>query len=343
MKSVTIALVMTATMLALTGSSEATKFDPLFRVTSVQGECTVMPKGDKAFVPVESGKAYHYGSQIKTGRKSSLIVLLADGNECQVLANAELVMAQDVKNAKMKIIKLKAGRVDIDLDPEFENSGYGLQVETAAAICGAIGTKGTVDVRSDKEMSVTTCGVKEGKFYAKGPQFMIPELDVDDLISIATSVDREFTRIKNLKGSYNINCKNSAGEPQTMEVKLNAVVKIWQRRTDIGNNLTVTIIFTSANGKVEQAFTYTLRDERTPSELAHQRNEIREDIKEALKKLDESDTVVTTTTTTTTTVTTSTTIPDGVAITTPSGTTVVVPVGTTVAPTAPNVTPSGRR
>lgn len=341
MKSVVIALVVASIMLVLTENTQATKFDPLFRVTSVSGECTIMPKGDKTFVPVENGRAYHYGSQIKTGRKSSLIMLLADGNECQVLADADLVMAEDVNDSKLKIIKLKAGRVDIDLDPEFENSGYGLQVETAAAICGAIGTKGSVDVRSDKEMSVTTCGVKEGKFFAKGPEFMIPELDVEDLISIATSVDREFTRIKNLKGSYMINCKNSAGEPQTMEIKINAVVKIWQRRADVGNNLTVTIIFTSADGKVEQAFTYTQRDDRTPDELAQQRNEIRKDIKDALKKLDQRETVVTTTTTTTTTVTTSTTIPSGAlnALRTTTG----VTTPSYDDPTPPNVTPSGRR
>ena len=310
MKCISRGLVVVIAFIMLSGTAEAVKFDALFRVTAVNGECTVMPKGAKAFVPAESGKAYHYGSEIKTGRKSSLIMLLADGNECQVLANAHLIMAQNVQDPKLKIIKLKAGMVDIDLDPEFEESGYGLQVETAAAICGVIGSKGSVGVRADKEMSVTTLGIKEGKFWCKGSQFKIKEMHAGDLISVAISLDREFTRIKNLKGSYLIDCKNSAGEPQSLEVKLNGIVKIWARRADIGNNLTVTIIFTSPEGKVEQAFTYTHADDRDPKVLAATAREIRKDIKDALAKLDENKTVVTTTTTTTVTVTTSTTIPN---------------------------------
>jgi len=111
---------------------------------------------------------------------------------------------------------------------------------------------------------------------------------------------------------------------QTHEIKLNSVVKIWARRADIGNNLTVTIIFTSQDGKVEQAFTYTERDDRSAEEIAKARNEIRKDIKEALKKLDQTDTIVTTTTTTTTSVTTTTTIPPYV-------------------PFVPDVTVTGRR
>lgn len=324
MKRIAATLFSLAVFSVLSGPAYAVKFDPLFRVTSVTGECTVMPKGDTAFVPVQQDKAYHYGSVIKTGRKSSLIIVLADGNECQVLANAELEMQQDTTDPKLKIIKLKEGRVDVNLDPEFEESGYGLHVETAAAICGAIGCKFSNDVRSDNDMSVSTFGVSEGKVKIIGKNFNIPEMDVDDFISVATSLDREFTRIKNLKGSFVINCKNSAGEMQTHEIKLNSIVKLWARRADVGDNVTVTIIFTSPDGKVEQAFTYTERDERSVEEIAKARNEIRKDIKEALKKLDESDTIVTTTTTTTTTVTTTTTIPTNV-------------------PFVPDVTVTGRR
>ena len=313
MKCLAKSLIVAVAFMMLAGSAQAVKFDPLFRVTSVNGDCTVKPKGEKTFVAAESDRAYLYGTQIKTGRKSSIIIILADGNECQILANADLTMTQDVKNPKLKIIKLRAGRVDIDLDPEFENSGYGLQVETAAAICGVIGSKGSVDVRSDKDMSVTTLGIKEGKFWCKGSQFKIPIMDADDFISVAISVDREFTRLKNLKGSYTIDCNNSAGEPQTLEVKLNAIVKIWARRADVGNNLTVTIIFTSPEGKVEQAFTYTRPDDRDPKTIAKLTKEIRKDIK---AKLDEvTKTVVTTTTTTTVAATTTTTVPN----VTPSG------------------------
>ncbi len=309
MKSVSIALVAVVCLMIFTGSAQAVKFDPLFRVTAVQGSCNVQPKGKSAFEPAESGKAYHYGSRIKTDRNSSLIILLADGNECQVLANADLIMAEDARDSKLKIIKLSAGTVDVDLDPEFAEDGYGLHVETAAAICGVVGSKGSVDARADKDMSVTTLGVTEGKWFSKGDHFEIKELDAEDIISIATSIDREFTRLKNLKGQCSIDCKNSAGEMQTLEIKLNGVVKIWARSTDVGNNVTVTIIFTSPDGKVEQAFTYTEKDLRTPEEIAQARAEIKDEIRKKLEDIDKRETVVTTTTTTTTTVSSTTTIP----------------------------------
>ena len=315
MKSASKVIVSAICFVILTGFAQAAKFDPLFRITAIQGDCQVQPKGTDAFVPAESGRAYHYGTHIKTGRNSSIIMLLSDGNECQVLANADLVMAEDTKDSKLKIIKLGAGAVDVNLDPDFAEGGYGMQVETAAAICGVIGSRGSVDVRSDNEMTVTTLGVKEGKWYSKGTHFKVSELDTEDIISIATSIDREFTRIKNLKGQYSVDCKNSAGETQTLEIKLNAVVKIWARRTEVGDNVTVTIIFTSPDGKVEQAFTYTEKDLRTPEEVAQSRDEIKEEIRRKLDEIDKSETVITTTTTTTTTVSSSTTIPS----TTPVG------------------------
>jgi hypothetical protein len=312
MKSVSVALVAAIALMIVASTAQAVTFDPLFRITSVSGDCQVMPKGEKAFQAVKAGKAYHYGSHVRTGRKSSLIIVLSDGNECQVLADADLVMNQDTKNSKLKIINLKSGTVDINLDPAFEESGYGLQVETAAAICGVIGSVGSVNARSDNKMSVTTLGIKEGKFWcrSKNDHFKVVEMDADDWISVACSVDREFTRIKNIKGSYTINCKDSAGDMQTIDLKLNGIVKIWARRAPVGDNVTVTIIFTSPNGKIEQAFTYTEVDGRTPGEVDEDVQGIRDDIRAQLDDNSLDDTAVTTTTTTTTTVSTSTTIPN---------------------------------
>lgn len=311
MRSILLAIISTCLLFAASKDADAVNFDPLFRVTSINGECSIMPKGGSDFIQIESGKAYPYGSHLKTGRKSSLIIVLSDGNECQVLANADLVMTHDATNPKLKIIKLNAGTVDVDLDPEFENSGYGLQVETAAAICGAIGCKFSNDVRADNDMTVSTFAVGEGRVRIIGEDFEVKEMDADDFISVAASFDGEFTRIKNLKGSFLIDVKNSAGEVQSVEIKLNSIVKIWAQTAEAGQKRTVTIIFTSPDGKVEQAFTYTEQNESTQEEETER--EISRDLQRKLDKTDQGGTVVTTTSTTTTSSTTTSTLPNATA------------------------------
>lgn len=328
--------VLLLTVIMVPSLSHAGKFDPLFRVISINGDCTLKtPSSDKFEVAIE-GKAYPYGTQIQTHRNSSLVIVLSDGNECQVLANADLILTEDAADPKLKIIDLRTGQVEISLEREFEENN-GLNVQTPVAICGAISCKYNIDVRMEQDMLIGIFRCLEGKINIDGHQFNVDDLDADDWISVSASLDREFLRLKSIKGTFPVRVKDSNGDAQNIELKINSTVKIWQQRADIGNNVVVTILFLAPDGKtVEHAFNYTSPDPRTPEELAKLKIKIQDAKKDKEKNDKDAREIVTTTTTTTTTVTT-TTIPSG---TVPG---IITPTTPVLTPRVPDTTPKGRR
>jgi hypothetical protein len=219
-------------------------------------------------------------------------------------------MTEDPKNPKLKKVILNEGKVDVDLDREFATNNE-FHVETAAAICGAISCKFSVDVRLEKDMRVSVFGCKDGKVRVFGTHFSIDELDKDDWTTVSSDINMEYVRVKNVKGTFQITVKDSAGQPQPLDLKTGEIAKIWTRPTSIGNNVSISIMIITPDDKVREAFTYTETEKRSPEDMQKLMIKIKDDearIKETGEKWDRDVEFVTTTTTTTTTFTTTTTI-----------------------------------
>jgi hypothetical protein len=184
-------------------------------------------------------------------------VELSAGNECRVLANADIVVAEDMRDSKLKVVKLNLGRVDVELEDGFEESGDKFQVETPTAICGAIGCKFGADTRSEQEMMISAFPVEKGKVRIFGADFEIPLVEKDDLITVANSHDRTYIRIKNVKGSFDFTYRDSSGNPKTVELKEGSIVKIWRRPSHADVSVVVTILITLPNGTILDSVTYT--------------------------------------------------------------------------------------
>ena len=82
-RSFLFVLAASAALLVLVGPADAARFDPLFRVVGIRGECMVQPAGQADFVPAIEDRAYHYGTKIKTGPDSAAIVRFSNGNDCR--------------------------------------------------------------------------------------------------------------------------------------------------------------------------------------------------------------------------------------------------------------------
>lgn len=118
-----------------------------FRTVASKGKVEV-GVGD-GFELVKLDQEYAYGTLVRTGRRSHLDLELSPGNTVRVMARAELAIAVDARDPKLKILKLIRGTVDVKLDnlPD----GHSLDVETPAAICGAIGTRFVVSFEDASE------------------------------------------------------------------------------------------------------------------------------------------------------------------------------------------------
>lgn len=241
----------------------AAPFEPLFKVKKITGKCKICLPDAAKFLAAEDGKAYPYGSKIKTGRKSSLVIEFSEGNECRVLANATLAVTEDTKDKKLKTVELDAGKIEVTLEEGFRKNN-GLNVETATAICGAIGCKYNVHAQRKRDLDIVVIVCTEGSINAHGLGFKIPLMKGGNAVSISRSRDKVFTRVKNIKGTFIITITGSDGKPKDVEVIAGSVIKIWQRVSDAGDAIVITILITDPEGKLLESITYTQELDEKP-------------------------------------------------------------------------------
>ena len=134
-------LVILSLLVATISTTAFAGFEPLFRVIKVTGECSLKRPKEREFSPAPESKAYPYGTKVRTGMQSSLVVIFSEGNICRVLANTHLTMSEGAGNKKLKVVRLNEGEVEVELKEDFHSDGNALNVETSTAICGAIGCK----------------------------------------------------------------------------------------------------------------------------------------------------------------------------------------------------------
>ncbi len=121
-----------------------------FKVTAVGGRLKdVKYKTANGYEKVEPGKEYPFGTVLKTGRSSTADLQLSPGNTFRLMPRSKLAIKVDVKNPKLKILKLDQGTVNVKLD-KFPK-GEKLQVETPTAVCGALGTRFTISFEDDED------------------------------------------------------------------------------------------------------------------------------------------------------------------------------------------------
>jgi len=227
----------------------AAPFDPLFKIVKVTGDCAVRAPDSEDFSPAEEGKAYPYGTKMRTGRNSSAIIAFSDGNQCRVLARASLAITEKEEDASFKLIKLEQGKISLTLQEDYHETNE-LNVETATAICGAIGSDYDVTVTIQDGLIVVYVTCSDGSIWASGADFRIPLMLVGDSLTITGSRDGTFVRLKVVDGEFRIHFRNADGEEETVDIKAGYVVKIWSTVSPDGTKIVVTILIISPNEEV---------------------------------------------------------------------------------------------
>lgn len=227
-------------------------FEPLFRITGISGTCTVSTPEMRGFEKAEEGKAYPYGSTVKTERRSSALIVFSEGNQCRLLANCTVTINEKSKDKSLKVIKLDAGKIEVELEEGFSEHNA-LDVETATAICGAIGCTYSVEAMTQDGLTVTVVVVDDGKVRVYTRDFSAM-MDSKDSFSVAGSNDGLFTRLRNITGTIPITVRDSKGTDRVIETKPEAVFKIWRRETDEGT--VVTILIAAPSGELDEVINY---------------------------------------------------------------------------------------
>jgi hypothetical protein len=251
-------------LVAAIASSALAGFEPLFRIVKVTGDCSLQRPEEAEFLPAEESKAYPFGTKVRTGMRSSLVIVFSEGNVCRVLANAYLTMDEGMKNKKLKIIRLHDGEVEVELEEEFHKDGNALNVETATAICGAVGCKFRVASKVEEELRIVIVRVIEGIINMLGEDFSIVELDKDDWISLLSPPDESFLRLKTMKGEFEVKIKDETQQDKQVPTEEGTVLKIWQKKVPGTNQRVVTAVLTGPDGQLIETITVTYEEGQPP-------------------------------------------------------------------------------
>jgi len=260
MKSKWLPLFILCSVTAMVGSVAQAGFEPLFQVAEISGDCRLQRPTEDALSPAEQSKAYPFGTKIVTGKNSSLVVSFSEGNTCRILANADLSIDESLIDSKLKIVRLNNGEVEIELKEDFHKGGYALNVETATAVCGAIGCKFRVASKAEEDLRVIIIRVIEGMIRVHGDNFSAATLTKDDWLSLLSPSDRSFLRLKTMKGEFDITIKDKDLQDKNIPTKEGTVLKIWQRTVPGTKQHVVTVVITAPDGQLKETFTVTYEE-----------------------------------------------------------------------------------
>jgi len=237
--------------------SASAAFEPLFRLAGLDGSVSIKRPADADFEEAEEGKAYPYGTKIKTGSRSSTTVVFSEGNVCRLLANAGATVEQGKgKKKKQKTVALGAGEIEVDLPEGYDKAGDSVSIKTPTAICKALGGKFNVVSKMERDLRMVVVRCIEGSMKITGEHYDIPTLEKDDWVSLLSPRDRSFLRLKNMKGDYDVSILDENLEEKQVPTKSGTVLKIWQRKVPETGQIVVTTLIV-VDGKVQETITVT--------------------------------------------------------------------------------------
>jgi hypothetical protein len=234
-------------------------FEAAFKIRKVEGQCSICREPPATPVPAEAGQAYAYGTRVTTAPLTSVQLEFSARNTFTVLTNspASFIVKQDPADPKLKTIELHAGRMDIALEENFREHNA-LNVETPAAVCSAIGCRFQANCVAESDAIVASFLVHEGKVKVFAPNFEIPLMEKDDGVSVSHARDHTYTRVRNTKGEFSLNIRDSDGNPKIVEMKAGCVVKISRKVADSGDLQLITIlVVTNMSGRIDESIHFT--------------------------------------------------------------------------------------
>lgn len=246
----------------LTGAAMA--FEPLFFVSETKGTCSMIPAGMEAPQPVEVNRAYPYGTRLQTGIDGEITLRFSERNECVMRTNTTVSLAADAANEHWKSVRVDSGRVDVRLEPKFnEKNANRVTIETASSVGEpSVGGEFTCVVTRGQDDITSEFATAKGEMRLyDNLLFELPALKAENRAEIAISADKQYTRLRILKGTLLVDLKNVTdidGSPKVVKTQTDTVMKLWRKSTPEGV-WTVTVLVIAPNGALVESMNYSVR------------------------------------------------------------------------------------
>ena len=257
-------LAVTGVLLALATSLQAQSFDVLFRVAGVKGVCQVKKPGAAAFEPVLNGKAYPFGTSIRTGKDGEAFILLSPDDSLRMSSACELSVSEPegAPAGSNRIVRLAEGKLDVSVHDGLAEKA--LLVETSVAACDSFVGRSTVELRKTKKPQKDKLDLHllvhtdNGAIHVFGPQFSVPKMKSGSAVRIESSVDRSITRIVNESNDYLVEIDNGSETPVSLETTTRSTIRICREQAPVGGKLVVSVLEVAPDGKGKGNFAFVL-------------------------------------------------------------------------------------
>ena len=251
-------------VLAWATSLQAQSFDVLFRVSGIKGTCQVKQPGASVFIPATTGKAYPFGTTVRTGKDGEAFVLLSAEDALHMSPLCELTVTEP-EGAPVysnRTIRLEEGKIDVSVRDGLAEKA--LVVETGVASGDSFVGRCSIDLQKNKKPVKDKLDLRllvhtdNGAIRITGPQFSIPKMRSGSAARIESSADRSITRIINESNDYTVNIDNGTDAPVVMETTTLSTVRIYREHAAVGGKLVVSVLETAPNGTGKGNFAYVL-------------------------------------------------------------------------------------
>ena len=234
----------------------AQPFDVLFRVTEIRGTCQVQKPDAAAFEPAVNGKAYPFGTRVRTGSDSKAVILLSPQDGLQMQSLCSLTVRQPADAETNRLVQVDSGKVVLSVRAGLPEKA--LTVETAVAACDSFVGRGEVQLIREKDALRMDVSTGNGALRVVGPQFTIPKMKGGGAARIVSSLDRSITRIVNAGSEYKVDIDNGTDAPITLDSSTKGTIRIWREHAPVGKKLVVSVFASSPDGKGKENFAYVL-------------------------------------------------------------------------------------
>ena len=245
-------------------------FDPLFRITKIQGPVSVMRPGDAESVPAVEGQAYPYGTRVVVGKAHPKAkedqmpeahLVLSSDHQFKLGAGGDLVISHgEGGDAEKKVMELANGKLRTFITISKVNTGGITDVEVEAGI-NALTVKTPLGVVCSKlternEISVAYDGRHHTVIFASGgslmelagPQYKVHSIKRNSAVEIFG--DKDFTRLSSLGGEFMADVERGVDGIESVSFKNRSIVKIWRTFAEVGGKMAVSIMVVAPDGGI---------------------------------------------------------------------------------------------
>ena len=254
-------------VVALSFPLQAQSFDPLFRIAGIRGSCLVKTPEANSFEAASKGKAYPFGTLVRTGKDSEAQILFSPDDLLRMSSASELMVSEPAGAAfaSSRVVCLTEGRVDVVVRDGLPEKA--LVVESAIASCDSFAGRSSVEVLKngkpgrDRLDLALVARADAGSLRVRGPQFSVPKLKTGSAVRIESASDRSVTRIANEAGAYPVAIENGTDTPVSLvDTVLHSSLRICREAAAVGGKLAVSALEIAPDAKPRNLFSFAVGD-----------------------------------------------------------------------------------